>query len=56
MRWLMVAALTALTSLVVNAAEPVAAEALAADVAVADQAVTVTPVPMPCLLYTSRCV
>ncbi|MGB4911551.1 MAG: hypothetical protein WBO95_05350 [Candidatus Dechloromonas phosphoritropha] len=49
MRWLMVAALTALTSLVVNAAEPAAAEALAADVAVAvaDQAVTVTPVPMP---------
>ena len=49
MRWLMVAALTALTSLMVNAAEPVAFEAPAADVAaaVADQAVTVTPVPMP---------
>ena len=45
----MVAALAALTSLVVNAAEPVAVEAPAADVAavVADQAVTVTPVPMP---------
>jgi len=48
-RRLMVAALAALTSLVVNAAEPVAVEAPAADVAavVADQAVTVTPVPMP---------
>jgi hypothetical protein len=48
-RWLMVAALTALTSLMVNAAEPVAFEAPAADVAaaVADQAVMVTPVPMP---------
>jgi hypothetical protein len=48
-RWLMVATLTALTSLVVNAAEPVAVEAPAADVGavVADQAVTVTPVPMP---------
>ena len=45
----MVAALTALTSLMVNAAEPVAFEAPAADVAaaVADQAVMVTPVPMP---------
>ncbi len=43
----MVAALAALTSLVVNAAEPVAVDATATDVAVADQAVTVTPVPMP---------
>lgn len=45
----MVAALAALTSLMVNAAEPVAVEAPAADVAaaVAEQAVTVTPVPMP---------
>lgn len=49
MRWLMAAVLTALTSLLVNAAEPVAVEAPAADVAalVAEQAVTVTPVPMP---------
>ena len=49
MRWLMAAVLTALTSLLVNAAEPVAFEAPVADVAaaVADQAVTVTPVPMP---------
>jgi hypothetical protein len=48
-RWLMAAVLTALTSLLVNAAEPVAVEAPAADVAaaVAEQAVTVTPVPMP---------
>ena len=49
MRWLMAAVLTALTSLFVNAAEPVAFEAPAADVAAAfaEQAVTVTPVPMP---------
>lgn len=49
MRWLMAAVLTALTSLFVNAAEPVAFEAPAPDVAavVVEQAVTVTPVPMP---------
>ena len=48
MRWLMAAVVAALTSFVVNAAEPVAIEAPAADVAVvAEHAVTVTPVPMP---------
>ncbi len=49
MRWLMAAVLTGLTSLLVNAAEPVAVEAPAADAGavVAEQAVTVTPVPMP---------
>ena len=48
MRWLMAAVVAALTSFLVNAAEPVAIEAPAADVAVvAEHAVTVTPVPMP---------
>ncbi len=49
MRWLMAAVVAALTSLLVNAAEPVGVEAPAADTAavVAEQAVTVTPVPMP---------
>jgi len=48
-RWLMAAVLTALTSLLVNAAEPAAVEAPDAEggAAVAEQAVTVTPVPMP---------
>jgi len=45
----MAAVVAALTSLLVNAAEPVAVEAPAAEAAavVAEQAVTVTPVPMP---------
>ena len=48
MRWLMAAVVAALTSLAVNAAEPVAVEAPAADAAAgAEHAVTVTPVPMP---------
>lgn len=49
MRWLMAAVVAALTSFLVNAAEPVAVEAPAADAAavVAEHAVTVTPVPMP---------
>lgn len=49
MRWLIAAVVAALTSLLVNAAEPVAVEAPAAEAAavVAEQAVTVTPVPMP---------
>lgn len=49
MRWLMAAVVAALTSLLVNAAEPVAVEAPAAGAAavVTEHAVTVTPVPMP---------
>lgn len=48
-RWLAIAAIAALSSLGVNAAEPVAVEAAAAEavVALAPQDPVVTPIPMP---------